>query len=94
MYNGDMLCNDVLQRSSYSICNLLCILLLTLTSGNSSDTAGLSAEGITGRVLLILSTIIQLLVWTVMLAAVTHNILGLYVLASLCQTLLLAVGLP
>ena len=38
----------------------------------------MSAKGITGRVLLILSAVIQLLVWTVTFAAVAHLLLGLY----------------
>ena len=37
--------------------------LLLLTSGDSTDTPGLSAEGITGRVLLILTVVISLVVW-------------------------------
>ena len=34
-----------------------------LTSGDSTDTLGLSAEGIAGRVLLILTGVISLVVW-------------------------------
>lgn len=49
-----------------------------LPSDGFTDTPGLSAEGITGRVLLILSAVIQLLVWTVTFAAVAHVLLGLY----------------
>ena len=33
------------------------------TSGDSTDTFGLSAEGITGRVLLILTEVVSLVVW-------------------------------
>ena len=47
-------------------------------SDGFTDTSGLSVEGITGRVLLILSAVIQLLVWTVTFAAVAHVLLGLY----------------
>ena len=36
---------------------------LLFTSGDSTDTPGLSAEGITGRVLLILTVVISLVVW-------------------------------
>ena len=36
-----------------------------LTSGDSTDTPGLSAEGITGRVLLILTEVISLVVWVI-----------------------------
>jgi len=38
---------------------------LLFTSGYSTDTSVLSAEGITGRVLLILTGVIVLLVWVV-----------------------------
>ena len=48
------------------------------TSGGSTDTPQLSAEGFNGRVLLILSAVIQLIVWTVTFAAVAHVLLGLY----------------
>ena len=41
---------------------IICYPLL-LTSGDSTDTPGLSAEGITGRVFLILSEVILLVVW-------------------------------
>ena len=50
-----------------------------LTSGASTDTPEVSAEGFNGRVLLILSAVIQLLVWTVAFVAVAHRILGLFV---------------
>ena len=36
-----------------------------LTSGDFTDTPGLSAEGITGRVLLILTEIVALVVWII-----------------------------
>ena len=36
-----------------------------LTSGDSTDTPGLNAEGITGRVLLILTEVISLVVWII-----------------------------
>ena len=49
---------------------------LLLTSGGSTDTPKLSAEG---HVLLILSAVIQLMVWTVTFVAVAHRILGLSV---------------
>ena len=51
---------------------------MLLTSGNPNETADLSTEGITGRVLLIVSAVVQLLVWTVAFAAAAHGILGLY----------------
>ena len=51
---------------------------ITHTLDISTDTPGLSAEGITGRVLLILSAVIQLLVWTVAFVAVACRILGLF----------------
>ena len=37
--------------------------ILLLTSGDFTDTLGLSAEGISGRVLLILAGVISLVVW-------------------------------
>ena len=49
-----------------------------LTSGAFTDTPELSAEGFSGRVLLILSAVIQLLVWTVAFVAVVRRILGLF----------------
>ena len=36
-----------------------------LTSDDSTDTPGLTAEGITGRVLLILTEVISLVVWII-----------------------------
>ena len=45
------------------------ILLLFLTSDDSNDTPGLSPNGIIGRVLLIVTEAISLLVWVVILAA-------------------------
>ena len=45
------------------------ILLLLLTSG---DSTGLSAEGITGRVLLIVTVVIGLLVWALLVAAFVY----------------------
>ena len=51
---------------------------LLFTSGNSNETAELSTEGFTGRVLLIVSAVVQLLVWIVAFAAAAHGILGLY----------------
>ena len=50
------------------------------TPGDSTDTPQLSTEGITGRVLLILSAVLQLLVWTVAFVVVAHRILGLFIL--------------
>ena len=55
-----------------------------LTSGASTDTPGLSAEGFNGRVLLILSAVIQLLVWTVAFVAATRRILGLLMCVIVC----------
>ena len=49
------------------------------TSGGSTDTPQLSAEGFSGRVLLILSAVLQLLVWTVAFVVVAHRILGLFI---------------
>ena len=46
------------------------------TLGNSTDSSGLNAEGITGRVLLILTGVIALLVWVVMVATVSYVSLG------------------
>ena len=40
-----------------------------LTLGGSTDTAGLSAEGITGYVLLIFTEVLSLLVWAVVVFA-------------------------
>ena len=54
----------------------LCI--LPLPSDGFTDTPEMSAEGITGRALLILSAVVQLLVWTVTFAAVARVLLGLY----------------
>ena len=48
-----------------------------LPSDGFTDTPGLSVEGITGRVLLIFSAVIQLLVWTVTFAVVARFLLGL-----------------
>ena len=53
--------------------------MLLLLSGDFTDTPKMSAEGVTGRVLLILSAAVQLLVWTVTFAAVVHVLLGVYV---------------
>ena len=47
------------------------ILLLLLTS---ADSTGLSAEGITGRVLLIVTVVIGLLVWALLVAAFAYLI--------------------
>ena len=58
--------------------HVLYILLFIVTSGNSNETAEVSTEGFTGRVLLIVSAVVQLLVWTVAFAAAAHGILGLY----------------
>ena len=49
------------------------------TSSDSTDTPQLSAEGFSGHVLLILSAVIQLLVWTVAFVVVAHGILGLFI---------------
>ena len=49
-----------------------------LTSGTYNETFELSANGFTGRVLLIVSAVVQLVVWTVAFAAAAHGILGLY----------------
>ena len=49
------------------------------TSSDSTDTPELSVEGFTGRVLLILSAVIQLLVWTIAFVVVAHRILGLFI---------------
>ena len=45
------------------------ILLLLLTS---ADSTGLSAEGITGRVLLIVTVIIGLLVWALLIGSCSY----------------------
>ena len=47
------------------------ILLLLLTSG---DSTGLTAEGITGRVLLILTVVIGLLVWALLVTSCAYLI--------------------
>ena len=49
---------------------------LLFTLGDSTDSSGLSAEGITGRVLLIFTGVISLLVWVVMLATMSYAFLG------------------
>ena len=49
---------------------------LLFTSGNSTDSMGLSTEGITGRVLLIVTGVIALLVWVVMVAVLSYAFLG------------------
>ena len=49
------------------------------TSGDSNDTPQLSAEGFSGRVMLIVSAVIQLLVWTFAFMVVAHRILGLFI---------------
>ena len=49
------------------------------TSSDSTETLGLSVDDFNGRVLLILSAVLQLLVWTVAFVAVAHRILGLFV---------------
>ena len=64
-----MKCVHVLYRFC---CSLL------LTSGNSNETAELSTKGFTGPVLLIVSAVVQLVVWTVAFAAAAHGIPGLY----------------
>ena len=46
------------------------------TSGDSTDTPGLSAEGITGRVLLIVSGVMSMLVWAFMFTATMKIPLG------------------
>ena len=51
---------------------------LLLTSGKPNATDELTTEGFTGLVLLIVSAVVQLLVWTVAFAAAAHGILGLY----------------
>ena len=51
---------------------------MLLTSGTYNETFELSADGFTGRVLLIVSAVVQLVVWTVAFAAAAHGILGLY----------------
>ena len=48
-----------------------------VTSGYPNKTAELSTEDLTGRVLLIVSAVVQLLVWTVAFAAAAHGIFGL-----------------
>ena len=62
----------------HKVSNYIFCYLLLLPSGDFTDTAGLSAEGITGRVLLILSAVVQLLVWTVTFAAVARVLLGVH----------------
>ena len=49
------------------------------TSGGSTDTPQLSAEGFSGRVLLVLSAVTQLLVWTVAFVVVARRILGSFI---------------
>ena len=51
---------------------------LLLTLGDSTDTAALNTEGLTGRVLLILSAVISLLVVIVLTAAVSCKLHGLF----------------
>ena len=58
------LCRGLHPRNVVTHNNIL-LLTILLTSGNST---GLSAEGITGRVLLILSDVILLLVWALLVA--------------------------
>ena len=55
------------------------IMLSTITSycaGGSTDTNGLSAEGITGRVLLILTEVISMLVLFIMFAKAAYSLRG------------------
>ena len=52
--------------------------MLLLTLGDSTDTPALNAEGLTGRVLLILSAVISLLVVIVLTAAVACKLHGLF----------------
>ena len=68
----------ILQKWLHRVSNCIFCYLLLLPSGDFTDTSEMSAKGITGRVLLILSAVIQLLVWTVTFAAVAHLLLGLY----------------
>ena len=50
---------------------------LLLPSDDSTDTPGLSAEGITGRVFLILTEVISLFVWAIaVFAATVYTLLG------------------
>ena len=51
---------------------------LLFTSGNPNETAELTTEGFIGHLLLVVSAVVQLLVWTVAFAAAAHGILGLY----------------
>ena len=68
------------------------ILLLLLTSG---DSTGLSAEGITGRVLLILTEVIALPVWAILVAVLVYvccdtngNHLSVHLTIILCSVIL------
>ena len=47
--------------------------LLLLSSGVSTDTPEVSAEGITGRVMLILTDVIGFLVWVILVAVCAHE---------------------
>ena len=49
---------------------------LLLTSGDSTETPGLSAEGIAGRVLLILTEVISMLFWVVVFAPAAYILIG------------------
>ena len=51
---------------------------LFLTLGDSTDSPALNTEGLTGRVLLILSGVISLLVVIVLTAAVACKLQGLF----------------
>ena len=69
---GNILCMCVCVDVPY-----ICYSLL-LTPGNPNETAEWTTEGFTGLVLLIVSAVVQLLVWTVAFATAAHGILGLY----------------
>ena len=50
-----------------------------LTSGDSTDTPGLSAEGISGRVLLILTEVISLAIWVPWILYMAGHLYDAYV---------------
>jgi len=62
-----------------NVCNLLPTFILIV--GDSTDIPRLSAGEITGRVLLILSALIQLLVIVVVLVKMASGLSGLYLLS-------------
>ena len=57
--------------------------LLLICADGSTDTPGMSAEGLTGRVLLILTEVISIPFWLIIFAQAAYFLLGQYACTSL-----------